>query len=240
MKLAIILAEYAKPAPDVAQYRECWPEADIHVYSGADLPHVPALDMKHPRYGWRMNDYWKVRKMLDSCADVAMCFDGDMRIVDREGARTLPLLAEKFGICLPLNPRYTAKVDFEVGADVTGCADQTLWHGPSVNCSPIAISLGQSAFARMAQHTAEQYCDQMLSHPVRGPVAWWRAMCQSRFTGLMLPPQWCVCERHIGIGNEICLHEGHESVKRHYAAMETKGDKGRHDERHHVADRPPR
>jgi len=49
VKLAIILAEYGKPAPDVTQYRETWPEADIQVYSGRDLPDVPELDPTHTR-----------------------------------------------------------------------------------------------------------------------------------------------------------------------------------------------
>jgi hypothetical protein len=62
----------------------------------------------------------------------------------------------------------------------------------------------------------------MLSHPTRGPLAWWQAMWDFDYAPLILPPQWCVCERHIGVGDEIILHEGHESVKRHYANVRTK------------------
>lgn len=219
MKLAIIIAEYGKSAPDVTQYRETWPEADIRVYEKDDLPDVPQLDPKHPRYGWRMNDYWKVRKMLDFGADVAMCFDGDMRIVNREAARTLPLLAERFGICLPINPRYTVQRDFTDGADVTGCTDQTMWYGPSLNCSPIALNVAGGAGRRLAA----EYCLMMRKWPMRGPVVWWHAMMASGIAPLILPPQWCVCERHIGVGGEIILHEGHASVKRHYAGMGSDG-----------------
>jgi hypothetical protein len=218
MKIAIILAEYGKPAPDVSQYRECWPDADIRVYEKDDLPETPQLDPSHPRYGWRQNDYWKVRKMLDTGADIAMCFDGDMRIVDMEAAKSLPYLAFHFGICLPINPRYTVKRDVTDGADVTGYTDQFAWHGPSVNCSPIAIDLNDSTGVRLAQ----AYCAHMLSHPQRGPMVWWEAMLQTGIAPLILPPQWCVCERHIGVGGEIILHEGHEAVKRHYAGMRTK------------------
>lgn len=223
MKLAIILAEYGKPAPDVTQYRETWPEADIQVFSGTDLPDVPQLDPAHPRYGWRMNDYWKVRKMLDSGADIAMCFDGDMRIVDREAARTLPLLAERFGICLPINPRYTVQRDSVDGADVAAFEDYGVLTGPGVNCSPIALSLHRDCMdPGFGLHVAEEYCEQMLANPVRGPLAWWKAMWNMQFSPLILPPQWCVCERHIGVGGEIILHEGHASVKRHYAGMATR------------------
>jgi hypothetical protein len=220
LKLAVILAEYGKPAPDVTQYRETWPEADIQVFSGKDLPDVPELDPKHPRYGWRMNDYWKVRKMLDSGADVAMCFDADMRIVNRDAARTLPLLAERFGICLPVNPRYTVQRDFLDGADVTGATDQTMWYGPSLNCSPIVINLQDTERRQLA----EQYCNLMLTHPERGPMVWWYAMLETGIAPLILPPQWCVCERHIGVGGEIILHEGHAAVKRHYAGMGSDGN----------------
>jgi hypothetical protein len=233
LRLAIILAEFGGRHPDVTQYRETWPEADIQVFTDADVPRIPQFE--GPRYGWRANDYWKVRKMLDSGADVAMCFDADMRIVDREAARTLPLLAERFGICLPINPRYLVKVDGTVGADTNwqpDCAehryDKSRGNGPSVNCSPIAISFSFS-FSRAVSRgilypgvdLAEAYCVEMLDDPARGPIAWWRAMWHSGISPLILPPQWCVCEKHIGIGNEIILHEGHEKVKRHYAKMET-------------------
>ena len=219
MKLAIIIAEYGRPAPDVTQYRETWPEADIQVFSGSDLPDVPALDPAHPRYGWRQNDYWKVRKMLDCGADVAICFDGDMRIVNREAARTLPLLAQRFGICLPINPRYTVQRDFTDGADVAGCMDQTTWYGISLNCSPVAIFLHDPRGLELG----EAYCQQMLRTPIRGPIAWHWAMWNSGIAPLVLPPQFCVCERHIGVGGEIILHEGHASVKRHYAGMGSDG-----------------
>lgn len=219
MKLAIILAEYGRPAPDVTQYRETWPEADIQVFSGSDLPDVPQLDPKHPRYGWRMNDFWKVRWMLDSGADVAMCFDGDMRIVDQEAVRTLPVLAQRFGACLPINPRYLVKVDGTVGADTNWnqaeYGEYSLGSGPSLNCSPIALSLADDAAVALAR----LYCNEMLVNPVRGPIAWWRAMWSTGITPLILPPQWCVCSRHIGVGNEIILHEGHLDVKRHYAGI---------------------
>lgn len=134
MKIAVILAEFGKPAPDVSQYRECWPDADIQVFGDADVPRIPQFE--GPRYGWRMNDYWTIRKALESGADVAIPVDGDMWISDMTKMRTLPLLAQRFGICLPLNPRYTVQRDFEDGADVTGCVDQLLWQAPSVNCSP--------------------------------------------------------------------------------------------------------
>lgn len=224
MKLTIILAEHGKPAPDVTQYRECWPNAEIQVYT--DLPDTLDLVPGHPRYGWRMNDFWKVsmlRSALVSGADVAMCFDADMRIVDREAARQLPMLAAKFGVCLPMNPRYTVRRDAIDGADVSllGRAhleDRGLWHGPSVNCSPIAVA---NDLPSLQMVTA--YCNEMRADPIRGPLAWWKAMLSTGITPLILPPQWCVCEVHRGIESPIIIHEGHESVKRYYADVKCKG-----------------
>ena len=99
-KLAIVLAEFGRPAPDVTQFRKTWPEAEIQVFAGVELPDVPRWQRTHPRYGWRMQDYWKVRKLLDSGADIAISFDADMRIVNREDARVLPLLAEQADVQL--------------------------------------------------------------------------------------------------------------------------------------------
>ena len=116
MKLAIILAEFGRPVPDTTQFLETWPEAEIQVFGYADTPSTPQF--AGPRAGWRGNDYWKVRKLLDSGADIAISFDADMRIVNRADARTLPLLAERFGLCLPINPRYLVRVDTQIGADL--------------------------------------------------------------------------------------------------------------------------
>lgn len=222
MRLAIILAEYGRPAPDVTQYRDTWPEAEIQVFSGNDLPETPELDPAHPRYGWRMNDYWKVRKMLDSGSDTAMCFDSDMWIVDREAARTLPAIAYTFGLCLPINPRYTLMRDVVDGADVSAqisrsVGESMLWHGPSFNCSPIAINLHNA----QAVQVAETYCRAILNRPARGPVEWHCAFACHGYNPLMLPPQWCVCSRHIGVGGEIMLHMGHADVARHYGNRRT-------------------
>jgi|HubBroStandDraft_4_1064222.scaffolds.fasta_scaffold03171_5 hypothetical protein len=223
MKLAIILAEFGRPAPDVSQYRKCWPEADIQVRLGdKDNWIVPELEPTHPRYGWRWNDYFKVKMMLESGADIAMCFDSDMRIVDFNGARTLPLLAERFGLCLPINPRYTVWRDFCDGAD-TGNFRQDIKTGPGVNCSPIAIDLRRKLWSsELGTRCAEAYCQVMLETPMRGPLAWCESMWSIGYSPLILPPQFCVCERHIGVGDEIILHTGHAAVERHYAKMEAK------------------
>lgn len=217
MRLAIVLAEFEKAAPDVSQYRQCWPDADIHVFGDSDVPRYPQFE--GPRYGWRANDYWTVRKALDCGADVAICVDADMRIVDMSAMRMLPLISQRFGVCLPLNPRYIVERDYRDGADTAGFARTALdAFTISVNCSPVAINLNNEESVALA----EAYCEVMLANPMRGPLAWTDAMHETGVVPMILPPQWCVCERHIGIGNEIMIHEGHEAVKRHYAAFPTR------------------
>jgi hypothetical protein len=243
MKLAIILCEFGKPEPDVSQYRKCWPEAYIYVYGDKflsflllpgfghdhkrsipadyDVRDVPELGIDHPRYGWRMQDYWTVRKAVDALnysADVAICFDADMRILNFGEMRHLPDLADTFGACLPVNPRHTVARDCADGADVDfrerdSCG--AFGTVQSYNCSPVALGVKGIPMAEM-------YCTEMLARPVRGPLAWARAMWLTGIAPLTLPAQWCVCEADIGIADPICLHIGHESVRRYYAGMEAK------------------
>lgn len=207
MKVAIVLAEFGKPAPATSQFRHYFPDADIQVF-GDELPN---LFSDHPRSGWRLNDYWKVKKLLEADADIAIAFDSDMRIVS-DDVKTLPILAEAFGLCLPANPRQRVSVDTHIGADSDGRLDETRGTGYAYNCTPIALNLSHY----QAVACAEQYCREMQSNPVRGPLAWWRAAWAIRFAPYLLPPQWCVCEKDIGCGDEIILHEGHDRVRAHY------------------------
>lgn len=208
MKLAIVLAEFGMSKPDTAQFARYFPGADIRVYGTGDVP--PTFE-PHERWGWRMNDYWKVKKLLTSEAEIAISFDADMRIVS-DDVQALELLADNFGLCLPANPRHLVRVDTMTGADSDGVLDETNGTGHAYNCSPIALCLAN----RDAVQCAEEYCRQMLFRPVRGPVAWWRAAWETGFAPYLLPPQWCVCAENVGIGNEIILHEGHEAVRNYY------------------------
>ena len=56
----------------------------------------------------------------------------------------------------------------------------------------------------------------MEESPHRGPLVMATAMHSINFAPCLLPPQWCVCREHVGIGNEIILHVGHPEVRKHY------------------------
>jgi hypothetical protein len=212
MRLAIVLAEFGKPLPDISQFKKYFPEADIRVYTDGD---VPDLFPPGRRHGYHMNDYWKVKKLLESGEDIAIAFDADMRIVS-DDVKVLPLLAENFGLCLPANPRQLVRVDTEIGADSDRQLDETRGAGYAYNTSPIALNLNHVR----ARICADEYCNQMILRTVRAPLAFWRAAWNTGFSPYLLPPQWCVCEKDIGCGNEIILHEGHEKVKQHYRSLQ--------------------
>ncbi|OFX13199.1 MAG: hypothetical protein A2Z18_11055 [Armatimonadetes bacterium RBG_16_58_9] len=208
MKVELILAEFGRPLPDIGNLQAAFPGAAVRVITDGDVPVL----FSGPRAGHRMNDYWKVHRLLESQADTAIAFDGDMRIVSADDARVLPGLAQRFGLCLPINPRYMVRVDTLVGVDSDGQLDETRGTGHAVNCTPIAFSTHHER----ARECVEEYCRIMVSNPARGPLAWWRSFWKTGFSPCLLPPQWCVCQEHIGVGNEIVLHVGHERVRTHY------------------------
>ncbi|MBM3210591.1 hypothetical protein FJZ33_00105 [Candidatus Poribacteria bacterium] len=206
----IIFAEFgaAKRQPDLENIRYYFPNAEINVFDESNCVNYFA---DSPFWGHYMNDYHKVEKLLESKADIAIAFDADIKIVDNR-VRVLELLARKFGLCLPANPRKLVKVDTEIGSHSDGMLDESLGMGYAFNMTPIVFNTKHY----VARQTLEKYCEIMIENPVRGPLAMWRAAYSIGFFPCLLPPQWCVCKEDIGIGNEIILHIGHKDVARYY------------------------
>lgn len=162
------------------------------------------------RKGWRMNDYYKVKMLLESKEDVAISFDADMFICSDKFYQIVPLV-EKFGMCIPMNPRYTVEYDARIGAD--GGEDK--WMAHAMNMSPIAFNTKN----KKARKMLETYLYLMETNPRRGTLVMWRAIWITGFMPCILPPQWCVCREHIGVGDEIILHIGHDEVRDHYREL---------------------
>lgn len=203
--IELIFAEFNRPSPDVDKFLTWFPGATARVITESDIA------FEGPRAGWRLNDYWKARGLWESKADVAITFDADMEIV--RDPTPLIALVEQFGLCLPANPRWLVRVDAEIGASGGRVEDPSYGTGFAMNCSPIAFCRGANFFA---QEVVEHCWRILRAHSIRGPLAWWRAAWRARFCPCILPPQWCVCQEHIGIGNEIILHAGHEKVRKYY------------------------
>lgn len=208
MKIEIVFAEFNKKDPDASNVRRYFPDAKISLFNESNVKNIFE---GHPRWGFRMNDYYKAKKILESDCDVAIALDADMRIVS-EDAKTLPILALKFGLCLPANPRNLVFIDASIGADGDSTPDESKGTAHAVNCSPIALSLSDDRAKNCVRH----FLQIMEDNPVRGPVAWWRAFYMTGFFPCLLPRQWCVCREDAGIGKEIILHEGHDEIRRFY------------------------
>ena len=224
--MEIILAQFGprsdKIEPSYGSLKSIFPDASFKMYS--DTPHPglpfptevvqPPYDRGHPRYGYRCNDLYKAVGLLESTHDVSMAIDNDMWVFDPR-AKALVALTERFGMCLPANPRLLVKVDTLVGEDsdrYLGQLDQGT--GYAVNMSPITLSKK----CKPALDLLIRYTGIMRNQPVRGPLAMWRAiwMGDDFFNPYILPPQWCVCAEDVGVGDELILHVGHEKVANHY------------------------
>jgi hypothetical protein len=173
----------------------------------------PPFDQSHPRYGYRCNDYYKVKGLLESDDEISMALDSDMTIVSAE-VRTLIAFTSRFGACAPANPRLLVKLDGNQGYDgnASGVYDTTGGVGFAYNLSPLSFATRHAA----ARALYTEYCRELLAHPARGPLVLWRAVWKSGFAPYLLPFQWCVCREYVGIGNEIILHSGHAEVRDFY------------------------
>jgi hypothetical protein len=225
LTVELILAQFAAFAsqvqPSLDSFKKHFPEASVTLYTDGDQIAVERIDSikrvrppfaeNHERYAWRSNDFYKVTGLLESQADIAIAVDCDMLFVSSD-ARALIPLTQRFGLCLPANPRLLVKTDTLIGTDSDGKLDDTLGCGFAFNATPIAFSRQHTA----ARKLLEQSRREMMSNPVRGPLALWRAAWTCGFAPYLLPFQWCVCHEHVGIGDEIILHMGHESVRIFY------------------------
>lgn len=178
-----------------------------------------------PRWGQRNSDLHKSTAVFKGEFDTILILDDDMRIVNpgfEEGFE----LAERFGVCLPLNPRMFAYIDALIGADVSPatkmiiCKDGLPAFSTAVNMGTIFVDTKNEQSSRLFL----AYRQIMLTNPCRGPVAMWLALWWTGFAPYILAPQWCLCASNI---NQTCrhgtikippiiLHVGHPEVMRWY------------------------
>ena len=210
VKTKIVFAEFVGQfTPDLDNIMRFFPGVDIQVYG---LENCIDLFKGCNRWGNVMNDYWKVKKLIDADGyDVAIAFDADIKIISDKVQAIFPLV-KKFGLCLPANPRKLVKIDTEIGSGSDQGLDDTLGMGYAFNMTPVAVDRNNP----LAMDTLRVYCDSLRLNPVRGPLAMWRACFETGFFPCLLPPQWCVCAEDVGIGNEIILHTGHKKVREYY------------------------
>ena len=181
------------------------------------LPDESIMWKSHRRYFNRNNDYWKVEAARLEF-DLTLVLDDDMRIVHEHFMQGFDL-AEKFGMCIPLNPRVYFGIDREVGDDVP---DDVRKDSVNIPYHMTANNMGVLFFNNRNSHTDRvmlQYTNYMLTHPCRGPVAMGISCWNEDFAPYFLPEEWCLCGGHTEFRyrsnkriDPIFLHVGHPDV----------------------------
>lgn len=181
----------------------------------------------HPRWGQRNSDLHKATAVLRRFYDVVLVLDDDMRIVSGTFVNGFRL-AERYGVCLPENPRRFFGVDLQVGADTrearryADSSDDLVM--PPHNMT--ANNMG-TIFADFRSPDCRQlfavYWDFMKRYPCRGPVAMGVARWKERVSVEMLSAGWCLCAEDVGHSGlePVIVHVGHEKVRRWYEQRRT-------------------
>lgn len=219
MKISFIFTEFDKErpvslnhlryeTPNYDNIKQYFPEADIKLYTEKDVDNPFE---KHPRWGMRMHDYWKVKKMLEDDADIIIGLDADLLIVNTMVRGIIPL-TQRFGFCVAASSRGLIKRDARIGVDSDKQVDETL--GTGFTMCPALLTINKND--ERARKALETTCSLMLENPLRLPLVLWRGIYKTGYYPYILPQNWCVCEDDLGIGNEIILHIGHKKVKDFY------------------------
>lgn len=184
----------------------------------------------HPRWPIRNTNLWLAKASLWEQYESVCCLNDDMYICNK-GFIDGFALAEKFGVCVPMNPRIYVKYN-AMGADTTEEdrkeTDKGPIYGPACNMSPMFV-------CRLHDHAKfliETYIEE-LHNCMRGTLAFWLASYRTGVTPLYLPEQWCVCESNaVYIKNykkplqervhsiePIMLHLGQDKVREVFKEM---------------------
>lgn len=156
-----------------------------------------SLVLSEEGFKWKDSPRWPVRNcnrasamfaldLFDSC-----CVLNDDMLVVHAGHADGFRLAERFGVCVPMNPRIYVQYnalgtdarpeDFNERVDGPG-------HAPACNVSPMFVCrLHDNAKTLMKAYIAE------LDVCMRGTLAFWRASWKCGVHPVYLPEQWCVC-----------------------------------------------
>lgn len=224
-KVELILSQFGKDSdtvePALSSFKRFFPESIVTLYTDninynnklINTINVvnPIFSKNSPRYGWHCSDLYRAIGLLQSKSEIAIYSDADM-IFFSNACKHIIHLTEKFGICVPANPRLLMRNDALVGEDCDKILDETEGYGAAYNTSPISLNT-RNIFARKL---LEEYVKLMTETPQRNPVILYRAAWNTGIYPYVLPYNWCVCKEHIGIGSELILHSGHRQVLNYY------------------------
>ena len=215
--------------PTYSSVKQFFPDAKLTLYTDreelatnysdvevrlVDIDNSPFTKSNH-RWGWHCCDYYEAKGLLNSDADIAISVDSDLMFVSDE-VRTLLLITDKFGLCVPTNERQMVKVDgiHTRGNDGDYYIDEDESRG---NC--LTYDLWWASFCtrkKRGRFWLEEFCRLMETNPKRAPLQMSRATWNTGIHPYSMPQQWGVGSGYIGCGNEIILHVGHTNVQDHY------------------------
>jgi|TARA_B100000315_G_scaffold141928_1_gene131009 hypothetical protein len=215
--------------PTYSSVKQFFPDAKLTLYTDreelatnysdvevrlVDIDNSPFTKSNH-RWGWHCCDYYEAKGLLNSDADIAISVDSDLMFVSDE-VRTLLLITDKFGLCVPTNERQMVKVDgiHTRGNDGDYYIDEDESRG---NC--LTYDLWWASFCtrkKRGRFWLEEFCRLMETNPKRAPLQMSRATWNTGIYPYSMPQQWGVGSGYIGCGNEIILHVGHTNVQDHY------------------------
>ena len=167
------------------------------------------------KWGYHCCDYYQIKGLLESTADVAIAMDSDLMFVSDE-VKTLVPIIKKFGICCPQNERQMVKVDglYTRGND----GDYHIGEDESRG-NILTYDLWWTGFLtedNRGRAYLSEFLRLMKENPKRGPLQLTRAAWNTGVYPYPMPKQWGVGVGHGGCGNEIILHVGHDAVQDHY------------------------
>jgi len=220
--------------PTYSQIKEYFPEAKVVCYSdddsigeGYDIE-VRVVDSDTTpfdksyregsgklKWGYHCCDYYQAQGLLDSKADIAISMDSDLMFVSDEVRTLLPII-NKFGICCPQNERQLVRVDgiytrgndgdYHIGEDETNgnLLTYDLWW------------MGLRTDDERGRTWLKEFQRLMETNPKRGPLQLSRAAWNTGVYPYAAPKQFGVGNGHVGCGDEIILHVGHDNVQDYY------------------------
>lgn len=163
------------------------------------------------RAGYRNSNYWRIQKTMDLLNEYeSVCYlDNDMRVVNK-GFWDGFALAEKFGFCVPMNPRAFVKTDSDKGVDaqtIPAVPHGTAWNNAVVFASKRGLPFMKAIL------------DENINRPQRGPMTMWEAAWKTGLFPYILPYEYCVCMPQFWIEDPLCLHCGSPNIREHYKEL---------------------
>lgn len=219
------LSKYNRLDPTLSSMQKYFPDSKFTIYTNNEKLFYKYKERKNIKIievdrllkdcrGQVVHNFYQLLGLYHSKEDIAVAIDSDM-IPISEDVKWLPKLIKKFGLCVPLNPRYIVRFDNRIGGD--GKQDLECDVGLVPNCTPFGFYTSNKRAANFINDCIDQFEKMGRDHKYcRLPLVLWKASWKLGYSPYILPPQWCVCKEHLNIKHKIILHVGHGEVLKYY------------------------